>query len=438
MKRRTWFDWHSWIGLTTGLLLFVVCWSGTVAVFARELDWLVQPARRAATGPDEAIPWGRIEANVQAARPGWRVDQINAPHAPGFAVEAWVRAPDDIMGRVYADPVTGQVLGASSYFNLQRFFRSLHMSLFIADWDILGIPFGYLLVALLSIPLLLQLVTGLIFYSRFWRGFFRLERGKGKKVFWSDLHKLSGVWAIWFVALIGLTGVWYLAEWKVPPWPPLPEPPRAQAASRPLEELLPLARAAYPELLIREVSLYDRDRGLVAFHGQDGSLLLRDRAARVWMDARTGQVLGVLRPSEMSPLHRWIDTADPLHFGAFASVWSKAVWFVFGLALSAMCLTGAYLQAQRQARGRGLKRRTLHAAHLATVVVLLCAAGFAVDEIRGYGAGVTPFAPAGVWWIAALFTASVVGALGWWMAAVSRLRRPAASARLHPQPTMVE
>lgn len=428
MTRRTWFDWHSWLGLTTGLLLFVVCWSGTVAVFSHELDWLAEPAMRAPASPDRSIPWAAIEANVAAARPGWSIDQIHAPKAPGFAVEALVRSPEDVAGRVFADPATGQVLGGSTYFNVQRFFRSLHMSLFIAEWRIWGIPFGYLVVALLSIPLLIQLVSGLVFYKRFWRGFFRLEHRRGAKVFWSDLHKLSGVWAIWFVLLMGLTGAWYLAEWKVTSQPWEPDPPAAEgqaAPALPLAELLPLARAACPELAIRQIALYSRDEGVVAFHGQDGSVLLRDRAARVWVNAQTGEVLGVRRPAEMSLLHRWIDTADPLHFGDFAGVWSKLIWFIFGLGMSAMCLTGAYLQAKRQERGRGLKPQTLHAAHLATLAILLSATGWAVKEIGGYGGGHAPDAPAGVWVVVTLFVASTVAALGWWVTAVSRIGRTA-------------
>lgn len=439
MRRRTWFDWHSWLGLTAGLLLFVVCWSGTVAVFSRELDWAADSRMRAPAAPDAAIPWAAVEANVRAARPGWSVEQINAPAAPGFAVEAGVRDPEGLMRRVFADPATGAVLGGSSYCTIQRFFRSLHMSLFIGEWRMWGIPFGYLTVGLLSLPLLGQLVTGLLFYRRFWRGFFHLRRRKGAKVFWSDAHKLSGVWAIWFVILIGLTGVWYLAEWKVTSEPHAPSAPVAKGnvtRTLPLAQLIARARAAYPALTIREVALYDWSSGMVAFHGQDGSILLRDRAARVWLDNRTGEVLGVRRPAEMTPLHRWIDTADPLHFGNFGGLASKVVWFMFGLALTGMCLSGAYLQAMRQVRDRGLDRRGLHAAHAVTLVILACAVAFAVKELRGYGAGDWPDAPAGVWLVVAGWTASTVGALAWWIAAVGRACRLPMDVRLASSPAL--
>lgn len=431
MRRRTWFDWHSWVGLTTGLLLFVVCWSGTVAVFSNELDQLVDARMRAPAVADEEIAWATIEANVRAARPGWSIEQINAPHAPGFAAEARILSPDDVRARVFADPGTGEVIGATSYFNVQRFFRSLHMSLFIGEWRIWGVPFGYLVVALLSLPLLAQLFTGLVFYRRFWRGFLRLETRKGAKVLWSDLHKLTGVWAIWFVLLMGLTGVWYLAEWKVtsePPSPSAPAPDAAVLQSLPLSVLLHRARAAYPELTVREVALYEQDSGMVAFHGRDGSILLRDRGARIWLDSRTGETLGIRRPGEMAPLHRWIDTADPLHFGNFGGLLTKTIWFAFGLAMTAMCLTGAYLQARRQARDKGLDNMTLHIAHCTTVAILACAAMFAVKELRSYAPSGWPDAPLGVWIVCGAWTLTAFAGLAWWISAVSRLRLNSAPA----------
>ena len=53
---------HSWLGLNLGLLAFVLCLTGTVAVFGPELTWLTEPALRVAPPPPDqrpALSWQR-------------------------------------------------------------------------------------------------------------------------------------------------------------------------------------------------------------------------------------------------------------------------------------------------------------------------------------------------------------------------------------------
>lgn len=421
LRRRTFFVWHSWIGLTAGLLLFVICWSGTVAVFSHELDWLADKRLRAP--PAEQVAWQAIEERVDAAKPGWHILAINAPLHPGFAAEVWIADPHDVWHRVWADPASGEVLGTTSYFNVQRFFRSFHMSLFIGEWRIWGIPFGYWLVGLSAFVLAASLVTSLLFYRRFWRGFFKLERRKGAKVFWSDFHKLTGLWSLWFIALIATTGIWYLVEWKVTSEAPVPDPPAAEGSVQqtiPIDLLVASARRAYPDLRIRTVVLDQMGSGLFEVHGQDGAWLVRDRAARVWLDARSGTTIAVRRAAQMHPLHRWIDTADPLHFGNFAGVWSKVLWFLCGIGLSGICLTGAYLQAKRQQRhGTATRRSPVLAAYAVTAFVLLASVPFAYGEMLRWGVGgELPAMPLGVCAVISLWLFLTLAALTLWVRAV--------------------
>jgi uncharacterized iron-regulated membrane protein len=420
MTRRTWFRWHSWIGLTAGLLLFVVCWSGTFAVFGRELDLALDPGIEAAPAA-ERIAWGDIEKSIARELPGWWTIQMTAVHGPGTTVEVWAQDEDGVTWRVTADPHTGALGARRSLFGVQRFFRSLHMALFIQDWPVLGVALGDWIVGLLSIPLLASLVTSLIFYRRFWRGFLKLEWRRGPKVLWSDAHKLAGLWSLWFILLIGGTGLWYLAEHHLPPGP---EPPVVKSDKNPqllsVGALVSRAEAAHPALRINAVILDGYEAGIIEVHGQDGAALVRDRAARVWLDSRTGAVLRVQRSADQSGYQRWIDMADPLHFGSFGGLWSKAVWFLFGLALSGLCLTGAYLQAKRQERqAAGSARPGVAIAYAATVAVLIVAAWSGYREIMDYGGGAAPPAvPIGVTAFVAAWTATTIACLTLWMRAV--------------------
>lgn len=417
MSRRTLFDWHSWIGLTTGLLLFVICWSGTVAVFSRDLDYLMD--QRTAAPAAAAVDWQSVYDKAGTRFPGWTLSQINAPAAPGRAVETWAEDSGGILRRIYSNPASGEVIGSTSYFNIQRFFRSLHMSLFIGELPVFGIPLGYFLVGLLSFPLLASGVTSLLFYRRFWRGFFRLQTGKGPKVLWSDFHKLTGLWSLWFLLLIGLTGVWYLVEWKTPEGQPPPDAPGAieGAPILPLAQLIQSAQRVYPELRIRAVATYELEDGLLEVQGQDGSILVRNRAARAWVNAYSGVALGVQRPRDLTAYQRWIDTADPVHFGDFGGLASKSIWFLFGLALSGLCLTGAYLQAKRQQR-RNLERHRapIVLAYATSLAVLALASAYGVKEALGYGGGSLPSATLGqqvfiAAWI--LSTAAILSVWAW-------------------------
>lgn len=403
MTRRTWFVWHSWIGLTAGLLLFVICWSGTVAVFSRDLDRMAGAHPSAPAAPE--IAWQQVYEKAKTGFPGWTIIQVNGPPAPGAAVESWAEDGDGVLRRIYSDPASGEVIGATSYFNIQRFFRSLHMSLFIGELPVFGIPLGYLIVGLFSFPLLASGITSLIFYHRFWRGFLRLHGNRGARVFWSDLHKLTGLWSLWFVLVIGLTGVWYLVEWKTPEGPAAPQAPAAVANAQPMpvNRLVEIAERAYPGLRVKVLATYELQSGLLEVQGQDGSVLVRDRAAKAWVNAYTGEVLGVQRASELSAYQRWIETADPLHFGDFGGLISKSIWFVFGLALSGLCLTGAYLQARRQQLRRFPKHRLpIVLAYAASVAVVGLTAVYGVKELLSYDSG-------GGWPAITVFQAGVIG-----------------------------
>ena len=42
--------------------------------------------------------------------------------------------------------------------------------------------------------------------------------------------------------------------------------------------------------------------------------------------------------------------ADPLHFGTFGGLATKAIWFVFGAILTGMAVTGVLIYSQRLAK----------------------------------------------------------------------------------------
>jgi uncharacterized iron-regulated membrane protein len=421
VARRLWFVWHSWIGLTAGLMLFVVCWSGTWAVIAHELDRLANPAVQ---GTPVATPaWDAAYRAARAARPDLEDWSIEAAEGPGAALEILGTDEAGDYQRLYADPASGRILGATTFFNVQRFFRSFHRNLFLVGIaDFWGLGLGDLIVTFFSLVLIAQLVTTLVFYKRWWRRFLALEWRRGTKVFWSGVHKLTGLWSLWFVLLMGLTGLWYMIEFTLPDPPAAGGKPAisaAELAAPPnLARAISTAESAYPGFRVTVISV---GASALELSGYDGSLLVRDRAATVLTPYDGGRVLEVHRTADLSAYDRWVHTADPLHFGNFGGLWSKAIWFVFGIFLSSLSLTGAYLHAKRQARRQGTTRlRTpIFLAYAATVAILALSVRYGLLEIADYAAeGAWPETPMAVWAIIATWIASTVAALTVWMKAV--------------------
>ena len=205
-------------------------------------------------------------------------------------------------------------------------------------------------------------LAALVFYKRWSRRFFKLPRGRGR-AFWSETHKLAGLWSVWFILVISVTGVWYLFEAARVDFGDgkvsfaggsdfaihtIPSPVSDPALPfLPIDVLVGRVSELWPGLAIRHIVLSD-DRAV--FQGRAGHLLVRDRANQLHLDRRTGALLYDQTPQDYALYWRWSDTADPLHFGDFGGLWSKAFWFTFGLLLSGLILTGTWLHAHRLAR----------------------------------------------------------------------------------------
>lgn len=69
-------------------------------------------------------------AAAREAVPDQKLERLLLPAGPRDAAQLWARDGHGTVTRVYVDPASAQVQRTTSYFNVQRFFRSFYMNLF--------------------------------------------------------------------------------------------------------------------------------------------------------------------------------------------------------------------------------------------------------------------------------------------------------------------
>lgn len=349
---RLWWLAHQWAGLKVAVFMAFIMATGTLATCSHEIDWALDPSLRVTPATVEAeVNWAGSAASLAAASPDAVITRIDAPVHPWFAAQVFYTAPDGQRRRALTHPTTGAVQADRSILTAQVVLRRLHRHLF------LPVAYGVPIVSALAVILAVTMVTSFWVYKKWWRGFLRAPRTRDARTLTGDLHRLAGVWSLWFIALMIVTGLWYLVESLGGRAPP---PPRADVApiertSAELAAALPASVAAvretWPSLRVERVVFPTARSGAFVFQGQDRAILVRARANAVWTDAQTGDAAMTASGDAMGVHQRIGEAADPLHFGTFGGVWTKVIWAVFGAALTGLSVTGAMIYALRLTRG---------------------------------------------------------------------------------------
>lgn len=130
ISKDTLFKIHGWVGMKLSILLFVVCFSGTLAVFSHEMDWLFNPYTRA-TPSGEYASWNAIVSNIEETFPAGKITYWTRAREPYMADLIYVVSDGDLK-YTFANPYTAEVQGSADV-TFQRFFRDLHYYLFIPN-----------------------------------------------------------------------------------------------------------------------------------------------------------------------------------------------------------------------------------------------------------------------------------------------------------------
>ena len=265
----------------------------------------------------------------------------------------------------------GEDIGGFNVANaLADFLVELHVSLHIPD------PWGLLVTGILGLAMMVAAVTGLLVHRHLIKEMFTLRKYREAMLVRRDAHVIAATWNLPFAFVLAFTGSFFSFAGSVG----IPAmamvvfggdqvklietvvgtPPAENKAAAPignLDAMLADARQrASREPAFVSISHFGRaDSQVTVFtRPADGQLIshnyVYDAPSAAFAREKPG--LGLV-PSVGGTA---ADLMGPLHFGNFAGLLSKAVWFALGFASCYVTLTGMLLWTARRAESPAWRR----------------------------------------------------------------------------------
>jgi uncharacterized iron-regulated membrane protein len=382
---------HAAIGLLASALLYIVCVTGTVLVFYEEWQRVEQRGvPEMATISPEAVQAGVNQLLASEAKPTTHL----YVHLPTDALPRTTVTTDTQAAHIDAQ---GRVAMAEEI-AWSDFLYALHYTL--------NLPalIGITLVGVLGVMMLALSLTGVLAHPRIFRDAFRLRARSPGGVGLTDWHNRLSVWTLPFGIAIALTGAviglgslgayglaakYYGGDLEAAyapifgdeaePNPTAAPPPDVAAPLRHMAAHFPGVEPYY--LVLHDPATVGQHVQVIADHPK--RLIYGENYN---FDAR-GNYHGKAGLSDGATGQQVAASTYRLHFGDYGGLTVKIAYFVFGLALTAVCATGTFIWLGKRRR-RGIAEPRLAAAWDAIVwgTPLALVVTFAARQILGNGA----------------------------------------------------
>ncbi len=393
---------HTWVGLCSGILLFIAFYAGAITVFEHELQHWGQPPGQAWSDAEGLDRTQRLLDGVLVMHAGSGIEPfvvLPGEHGPEPAVYVYDQATR-VHRKFMLDDAGGvQALPARSGF--VDYIYDLHFTA--------GLPrlFGTYLFGVVCVLYGLALVSGVVLYAPvFLKDLFALRLGRNIKRFWQDAHNVVGVLSLPFHVIFAWSGaVLTIGFLLLAPFQFLVfdnklmqvveadfdiAPHMAEAGVArpmlPVAELVRRAEAALPGMRAQSLSLHDPgDANAVAsIYGPIAQRRLTNSGG-VALNAASGALIKALPPEEFTPGTAMLRGLQTLHYGNFGQSAVKWLYFLLGLAGAFLFYSGnlLWIEARRKRRQVAQPRRTRFVAGLTIGTCLGCVAGVSALFLAG-------------------------------------------------------
>ena len=342
---------HRWLGIILGIYFLMLGVTGSLLVFAREIDRALNPELLTVQPQGQYQPLSAIVESFRREYPDAPMTYVNYPLPPNgvFNVRSGPNEASQLY--VYVNPYTAEIIGDRSRIgSFYGFLMYLHFYLFIGQlgWTLNG--WGALL---LTVALLLGVWLWWPAHragGAVWKGRFSVRTNAGKSRVLYDLHNAVGIYPIVFSLIFTLTTLVFAfpdASRSVlytltgtPRDPVFRLNPEPDTPLLPLDELVAVADRAIDGRILRVSFPQTPDAPLQVRKEWDDWNRTRNRAM-VTVNPYTAEVLDVYdsRRHE-SPGRLLVQWAIPLHFGIWGGMPTRILYVVLGLVPVVAFVTG--------------------------------------------------------------------------------------------------
>jgi uncharacterized iron-regulated membrane protein len=373
---------HLWLGLVSGIVVFVVCITGCLFSFQEEISnltykevFFVKPKNQA------TLPLSFLNEKAQAALGGDQpINYITTYRDSSRAWEFMAYKMNDTaltyfgateyFRSAFVDPYTGTVTGIRDYkhdfFNIIKY---THWSL------LLNTRIGQPIVGWSTVVFIVLLITGLVlWYPRKWS---RAAKRQAFGVKWKarfkrlnyDLHNVLGFYSLLLALVLALTGLVFSFQWfsrvvyvtangsgAVPFYKPVQSnPQQATAEEMPMDLAYRKALQELPRARSYNISPpYDRE-SVIAISGYNKTGVYYD-TDELRFDQYSGQLLYRRNHKEKSRGEKLIEMNYDIHVGAIGGLAGKIIAFIICLICASLPVTGVLVWWNKRKKP-GVQRR---------------------------------------------------------------------------------
>lgn len=341
---------HLWLGLTSGIVVFIVAITGCIFAFQDEIQDVTRDWRKLPAQQQQFVAPSQLLHKVHSLLPNSTASFVtyNGKERPAH-VYAFM---NNVPYYLYFNPYTGELLHVQ---NLNEDFfiiiENLHMYLLLPE------AIGKQIVGISTIIFVIMLITGIIL----WWPKKKKQLATNLKVRWKarwrrvnyDLHRTAGIYCALIALLLAITGLGIAYEWMHASFYTVGNLGQDYPADHEVPKITEIPEAVLPQAFDRafyttveklpQSGMYfvlDQGADKPILTGAYPKALTFDHQSNFYFHPKTGQPLASHLYAEKSPGLQFQEMNYGLHTGQYFGLLGKILAFFTSLFVAGLPMSG--------------------------------------------------------------------------------------------------